>query len=192
MAKKYEFRPDPDGSGNLGKLLLTKKQRRSLLRWTLFGLVCLVGLLLQDAILCRAYVMGARPDVVPCLILMVCVLQGVESGSVFTLVAACAYYFTGSAPGPYVIPILVVIAVFLVILRQNYLQQGFITILLCAGAGMLVYEMCLFGINLFLGRTLPARMGVFLLSVALSLIAVPVAYPILKAIGKIGGDTWKE
>lgn len=192
MARKYEFRPDPEGSGNLGKLLLTKIQRRSLLRWTLFGLVCLLGLLLQDAILCRAYVMGARPDVVPCLILMVCVLQGVESGSVFSLVAACLYYFSGSAPGPYVIPILVIIAVFLVILRQNYLQQGLITILLCAGAGMLVYEMCLFGINLFLRRTIPGRVSVFLLSVALSLIAVPVAYPILKAIGRIGGETWKE
>lgn len=192
MAKKYEFRPDPENSGNLGKLLLTKKQRRSLLRWTLFGLVCLAGLLLQDAILCRAYVMGARPDVVPCLILMVCVLQGVESGSVFSLAAVCAYYFSGSAPGPYVIPVLVIIAVFLVILRQNYMQQGFITILLCSGVGMLAYEMCLFGIGLFLGRTIPQRLTVFLMSVALSLIAVPVAYPIMKAIGQIGGETWKE
>lgn len=192
MAKRYEFRPDPEHSGNLGKLLLTKKQQRSLLRWSLFSLVCLVGLLLQDTILCRAYVMGARPDVVPCLILMVCVLQGVESGSVFTLAAACVYYFSGSAPGPYVIPILVTVAVFLVIARQIFLQQGFITILLCAAVGMVVYEMCLFGIGLFLGRTVPQRAAVFLMTAALSLTAVPVAYPIMKAIGRIGGETWKE
>lgn len=192
MARKYEFRPDPENSGDFGKLLLTKKQQRSLLRWSLFGLVCLAGLLIQDTVLCRAYVMGARPDVVPCLILMVCVLQGVESGSIFALVASCLYYFSGSAPGPYVIPILVAIAVFLSILRQNYLQQGFFTILLCSLAGMVVYEMCLFGIGLFLGRTLPARATIFLLAAVLSLTAVPVAYPILKAIGRIGGETWKE
>lgn len=192
MARKYEFRPDPENSGDFGKLLLTKKQQRSLLRWSLFGLVCLVGLLIQDTVLCRAYVMGARPDVVPCLILMVCVLQGVESGSIFALVASCLYYFSGSAPGPYVIPILVAIAVFLSILRQNYLQQGFFTILLCSLAGMVVYEMCLLGIGLFLGRTLPARATIFLLAAVLSLVAVPVAYPILKAIGRIGGETWKE
>lgn len=192
MARKYEFRPDPENSGDFGKLLLTKKQQRSLLRWSLFGLVCLVGLLIQDTVLCRAYVMGARPDVVPCLILMVCVLQGVESGSIFVLVASCLYYFSGSAPGPYVIPILVAIAVFLSILRQNYLQQGFFTILLCSLAGMVVYEMCLLGIGLFLGRTLPARATIFLLAAVLSLVAVPVAYPILKAIGRIGGETWKE
>lgn len=192
MARKYEFRPDPENSGDFGKLLLTKKQQRSLLRWSLFGLVCLVGLLIQDTVLCRTYAMGARPDVVPCLILMVCVLQGVESGSIFALVASCLYYFSGSAPGPYVIPILVAIAVFLSILRQNYLQQGFFTILLCSLAGMVVYEMCLLGIGLFLGRTLPARATIFLLAAVLSLVAVPVAYPILKAIGRIGGETWKE
>ena len=192
MAKKYDFRPDPEGSGDFGKLLLTRQQRRSLARWSLYAAVCILALLLQDVFLCRAELFGAVPDIVPCLILMICTMQGAESGSIFSLVAACLYYFSGSAPGAFVIPVIVGIAVFLVIFRQSYLQQGFFTILVCAALGMLVYEMSIFCIGLFLERTMLARAGVFATTALVSLLAVPVAYPVLMSIGKIGGDTWKE
>ena len=194
MAKKYDFRPDPEGSGDFGKLLLTRQQRRSLARWSLYAAVCILGLLLQDVFLCRAELFGAVADIVPCLILMICTMQGAEIGSIFALVATCLYYFSGSAPGPYVIVILVVIAVFLVIFRQSYMKQGFVTILLCAAVGMIVYEMAIFCIGLFLERTMLSRAGSFFTTALLSLIAVPVAYPILMSIGKLGGDTdtWKE
>ena len=46
MAKKYDFRPDPEGSGDFGKLLLTRQQRRSLARWSLYAAVCILALLL--------------------------------------------------------------------------------------------------------------------------------------------------
>ncbi len=192
MAKKYEFRPDPEGSGDFGKLLLTKQQRRTLLRRSLNALVCLVGLLLQDVLLSQIQIFGATPDIVPCLILMVCVMQGAEVGSVFALTAACLYYFSGSAPGPFVIPVLVAIAVFLVIFRQSYLKQGFLTIFVCSAAGMIVYELCLFVIALFLERTMLGRIGIFVATALLSLAVVPPVYPILMSIGKLGGDTWKE
>lgn len=192
MAKKYDFRPDPEGSGDFGKLLLTKLQRRNLMRWSLNAFVCIVGLLLQDVFLSRTVILGATPDIVPCLILMICTMQGAEIGSIFALISSCLYYFSGSAPGPYVIPVLVGIAVFLVIFRQSYLKQGFITILVCAAAGMLAYEMCIFCIGLFLERTVFSRADVFITTAWLSLVAVPVAYPILMSIGKLGGDTWKE
>ncbi len=192
MAKKYDFRPDPEGSGDFGKLLLTKLQRQSLLRWSLYAMVCVLALLLQDVLLSRLTVLGATADIVPCLILMICVMQGAEVGSVFALAASCLYYFSGSAPGPFVIPVLVAIAVFLVIFRQSYLKQGFLTILVCAAAGMIVYEMCLFVVGLFLERTMLDRAGVFFTSALLSLAIVPLTYPILMSIGKLGGDTWKE
>ena len=192
MARRNDFRPDPDGSGDLGKLLLTKQQQRSLLHWGLYASVCVLGLLLQDVVLCRLTLFGAVTDIVPCLILMVCTMQGAESGSIFSLVAACLYYFSGSAPGAFVIPVIVGISVFLVIFRQSYLQQGFFTILVCAALGMLVYEMSIFCIGLFLERTMLARAGVFATTALVSLLAVPVAYPVLMSIGKIGGDTWKE
>ncbi len=192
MARKNEFRMDPENSGILGRLLLTQKQRLSLLRWSLYGLVCLAGLLLQDVLLYRLPVFGAVADLVPCLILVVAVLQDAENGGIFALTASCLYYFSGSAPGPYVIPLLTGICVFIVIFRQAYLQQGFLAVLLCALVGMAVYEMSVFAIGLFLGRTRMARLGVVALSGGLSLLAVPLTYPVLRAIQKIGGEIWKE
>ncbi len=192
MARKQEFRMDPEYSGLLGRLLLTKKQRLSLLRWCLYALVCLAGLILQDVLLYRLTFMGATTDLVPCLIFMIAVLQDAESGSVFALVASCLYYFSGSAPDVYVIPILTGLSIFLVIFRQSYLRQGFFAVLLCSAAGMLLYEMTLFAIGLFLTRTLPERAGVLAMTALLTLVAVPISYPILRATQKIGGEIWRE
>ena len=88
MAKDYDFQPDLDNSVDLDKLLLTQRQRFNLLRWALYGLLCIVGLLLQDTLLCRVNVQGGFVDLVPCLIFMITALQGAEQGSVFALIAA--------------------------------------------------------------------------------------------------------
>ena len=49
--KKIEFRPDPTGYDVAGKLHLTRQQRQSLLKWVLYSLVCVLGLVLQDSML---------------------------------------------------------------------------------------------------------------------------------------------
>ena len=121
--RKSEFRPDREGTGQLNKLWPTPKQQLRALRWILFSAVCLVGLLAQDVLLYRINVLGGCTDVVPCLILMVAVLQGAENGSVFTLILSVLYYFSGSSPGFYVIPMLTVVTVFVVIFRQAFLRQ---------------------------------------------------------------------
>ena len=192
MAKKYDFKPDRHRSDTLGKLLLTPKQRQSLLRWTLYSVICLVGLLVQDVALYRLPVLGVCAEITPCLIIMVVVMQGAESGSFFALAAACAYYWSGSAPGAYAIPLITAAAVLIAIFRQSNLRQGFGAILLCSAVGMAAYELSVFGIGLFLELTTADRLSAMALTALLSLAVVPVAYPILLAIGKIGGETWKE
>lgn len=192
MARKHEFRPDRQRSDTLGKLLLTKKQRRSLLRWILFGVVCLSGLLVQDVALYRLSYRGACADIVPCLIMMVAIMQGAESGCVFALVASCLYFFSGSAVGAYVIPLITAVSILVAIFRQGNLRQGFGAILLCAAGGMLLYEFGMFGIGLFLELTTAQRWPAMVITALMSLIAVPVVYPVLLAIGKIGGETWIE
>ena len=42
MAKKYEFKPDKPYSGFWEKLLLTRLQRKGLLKWSLYALSLLV------------------------------------------------------------------------------------------------------------------------------------------------------
>lgn len=192
MAKDYDFRPDSEESVNLDKLLLTQRQRFSLLRWVLYGALCLVGLLLQDSVLCRVDIRGGCLDLVPCLIFMITALQGAEQGSIFALIAAIFYDCAGSAPGLYVIPLITVLAVLVAVLRQAALRRGFFSIALCAAISMFLYEMVVFGVGLFMGQTLPQRLESMLMTAALTMIAVPVVYPIVRAIGKIGGEAWKE
>ena len=190
--KKYEFRPDVERNDILGKILLTKQQRQSVLRWTLFALVCLVGLLLQDVVMSRVSILGATTDLVPCCILAVCILQGAEIGCVFALTGSVLYYFSGSAPGAYVIPLITGISVLAAIFRQGYLRKGFSALLLCGSVGLMLYELCVFGIGLFLGYTRLDRVGSFCLTALYTLATLPILYPILLSIGKIGGETWKE
>ena len=190
--KKYEFRPDIERNDILGKILLTKQQRQSVLRWLLFSMVCLAGLILQDVVMSRVSILGATTDLVPCCILAVCIMQGAESGCIFALIASLIYYFSGSAPGPYVIPLITAISIVAAIFRQGYLRKGFSSLLLCAAVGLLLYELSIFGIGLFLGHTRLDRLVRFFLTALWTLATAPVLYPILLSIGKIGGETWKE
>lgn len=190
--KKYEFRPDTFRNDILGKLLLTRKQRQTFLRWLLFSVVCLAGLLIQDVVMSRVRIFGATTDLVPCLIFCVCVLQGAESGCVFALCASLVYHFSGSAPSIACIPLITGLGVTAAIFRQAYLRQGIDALLLCLGACLVLYELATFGVALFLGQTLFTRIGTSLVTAGLSFLVVPLAYPILISIGKIGGETWKE
>lgn len=192
MAKKREFRPDGSWLWQLNKLWPTPLQQLTALKWALLAVVCLVGLLLQDVLLYRVDVAGGCTDLVPCLIVMVAVLQGAESGSVFALVMAVLYYFSGSSPGFYEIPLLTASAVLAVILRQACLRRSLLALLLCVAVAMILYETGLFMVGLFLKRTVAGRFGASLMTALLSLAAVPVCYPVLLAIGKLGGAAWRE
>lgn len=192
MARDYEFRPDSESSGNFDKLLLSQHQRFGLVRWTLFGVLWLVALLVQDVMVCRVDLYGAGMDLVPCIIIMVTCLQGVEPGCLFALITSLLYCFSGSAPGPYVLPMITILAMLAAIFRQACLRKGFFSILLSTALGMVCYEMGLFAIGLFLRHTASHWAMSALFTALLSLIAVPWCYPIARAIGKIGGETWKE
>lgn len=190
--KKNEFRPDRPDNDILGKLLLTKKQSKTLLRWVLFSLVCLLALLLQDVLMSRIEIFGATTDLVPAVIFSICILQGGESSCIFALVASALYQFSGSAPGPYCIVLITAFGVLSSIFRQAYLRKGFSALMLCAVLAVLIYELSLYGIGTFLGSTTADRIGRFLVTAAFTALPLPVIYPILLRIGKIGGETWKE
>ena len=78
------------------------------------------------------------------------------------------------------------------IFREGYLRKGFNSTMLCAGAGVVLYELLLFAMGLFLKLVSLKRLGAFALTGGLSVVAILVIYPVLVAISKIGGETWKE
>ena len=192
MSKKYEFKPDKPQITLLNKLYITATQRKIILKWFLYAMVLLVLSVLQDVIFSRVRIFGATTDLVPCAILLICVLQGSETGGVFALVAAAMYRFSGTSPGDHVIVLLPALGIFAAILRQSYLRKGFSANALCVCVAMMLYELILFVICLLFSRTSAERIGAFLLAGAFSLVLIPVLYPIAMAIDKVGGETWKE
>ena len=192
MARKNEFKSDKPHSGFWGKLYLTQKQRKEVLKWSLYGAMLLVLSLLQDVVLCRVQLFGATTELVPVGIFLICILEGAESGSIFALVSSLLYLFSGTAAGPYSMVLITVLAVGVTIFRQAYLQKGLAAAILCAGIAMLAYALLQFVMGLFLGLTIPVRIVGFLITAGLSIIAIPILYPIALSIGTIGGETWKE
>ena len=190
--RKHEFKPDKERSGALNKLYITKKQRRNIAKWLLLTLVLVVVSIIQDVIMSRFTIFGSHTDLTVCAILLVCIMMDPEVGSIFVLSASSLYYFSGSAPGPYVIIMLTLLGVLIAILRQSYLRYSFISIFLCTAAAVMLYEIMIFATGLFFGYTTLSRFTGFCITGGISLAAIPILYPIFAAISKFGGETWRE
>ena len=190
--KKNEFQPDRTRSGVLSNLYITKKQRLLLLRWLLTALVLAGVSVLQDVILSRFHIWGATTDLLCGALLLVCILLDPEQGCIFILTGSCLYWFSGSAPGPYVIAMLTVIGLFFSIFRQGYLRQNFATTVLCTVVAIFTYELVLASTGIFLGNTTLARLPQFALCGLFTAAVMPALYPVFRSIGKIGGESWTE
>lgn len=190
--RRHEFKPDKTNSGALNQLYITPKQRRALMKWFLMALLLVLSSVVQDTMLCRLQIFGGRFDLVPAVLLLACMMLDPETGSIFSLAAACFYCFSGSAPGAYVIAFLTVLGVFFSIVRHCYLRDSFGSAFACAAAALMIYELILFAVGLFLGYTTLQRLQVYLVTGGLSVAVMPLYYPIIKAISKIGGETWNE
>lgn len=192
MAKNSGFRQDKPHSGVLGKLYLTSRQRRIVAKWVCYALVLVMLSVLQDVIFSQMRIFGATTDLVPCGIFLICIFEGVHTGSVFALSAAVAYLFSDPGVGIYAMVLVVAVAVFFSIFREAYLQKGFGATMLCTAAAMFTYETAVFLIGLFLHQTYWQRIVGFLITATLSQLAAPLLYPMVSVIGKIGGDIWRE
>lgn len=191
MAKKYEFRPDKPKFSLLTHLVLSPSQQRKALKWGLYAALLVFLSVLQDVVLSQARIFGATTELIPCAIFLICIMEGAQQGSIFALVASLLYLFSGTAPGVYSMVAITFCAVGACVLRQAYLQERFSSAMICTSLAMLCYVLTNFIFGLFLGLTVWGRFHGFLITTILSLLAVPALYPLLKTIGKIGGQLWK-
>ena len=187
-----DFRPDKQTVGFFQRFHLTRKQRLSLARWGLYGALLLILSVVQDVILCHLDIWGGTTNLVLAAIFTVALMEDVEQGSVFCLAAAAFYQFSGAGAGYHIIFLIPVLGVIGAIFRQNYLRKGFSATFLCGGSAVMVYELTVFVIALFLRQTHAGRLTAALVTGALSVLCIPLLYPIVVSIGKIGGETWKE
>lgn len=192
MARKYEFRPDSDRKSLIQRLYLSQQQRRIVLKWVLYALLLIVISVLQDVMLTPVRILGASTNLVPCAIIVICITEGVQSGSLFALISSLLYLFSGTAPGPYAMVFITLLAIVVSAFRQGYLRKGFAATMLCTGTAMLVYELALFVIGLFLNLTAPARFMSFVFTAMFTMVVAPLLHLLANAISAIGGQSWKE
>ena len=187
-----EFRPDSLEAGFLQRLYMTKLQRLHFLKWTLLILTCILLLTVQDVIMSRVSFLGATTDLVPCVILLITVMEGTDIGSIFVVVASMLYQFSGFSPGPFSVGIMSLLGIFATLFRQAYWHRTRSSILLCAGLAMVLYEMGVFAVGVLADLTNWYRFGSFLITGVISWIIMIPLYPLIDRIGQIGGTTWKE
>ena len=197
MAKKrrkrsIEFKPDPQTATWVKTFHLTIQQRLQLAKWALYILTIVLCLVVQDVIMSRIRLFGATTDLAVCAILLITVIEGTDTGSLFVLIASTLYYFSGSAPGAYVIALMSYLGVAAVLLRQLYWHRSKGSIVLCTGIALMLYEIGLFVVGIAIGLTLPSRLIYFILTGVYSCLALIPLYSVIYKIGLIGGNTWKE
>ena len=197
MAKKrrkrnVEFKPDPQTATWVKTFHLTVQQRLQLAKWALYILTIVLCLVVQDVIMSRIRIFGATTDLAVCAILLITVIEGTDTGSLFVLIASALYYFSGSAPGAYVIALMSFLGVAAVLLRQLYWHRSKGSIVLCTGIALMLYEIGLFVVGIAIGLTLPSRLIYFILTGVYSCLALIPLYSVIYKIGLIGGNTWKE
>lgn len=192
LFEPQEFRQDAQGSSLFKVIRFTRLQRLHLLRWGLYIAVCILCLVIQDVIMSRISILGATTDLMAGVLLLITVMEGSEVGSIFVILSSMVYYFSGSAPGPYVVGLLTTLGVIATVFRQQIWHRSIGSILLCTGLALLVYELGLYGVGIFLGLTRWGRIGVFVLTALLTTAVMLPLYLLLYRIGQIGGYTWKE
>lgn len=190
--KVADFRPDTMGSGWSTRFHLTHVQRDTLLKWGSIVGLCILLCMIQDVIMSQIHIFGATTDLVVSAILLITVMEGVDVGSTFVIIASMLYYFTGSAPGPYCILLLTFLGIGASMFRQIYLHRGLMSIVFCAGVALMLYEIGTYGIALFQGLTHWGRIFHFLVTGGMSWAFMLALYPLINKIGLIGGNTWKE
>ena len=190
--RQYEFKPDPTGTNFFKKLYLTQVQRLRLLKWGLYALLCLLLLVIQDSMLSAFRFCGATTDLAAAVIILIAIHEGLEKGGLFALVASTLYWCAGSAPGPYTSAFITILTIGANFFRQSFWRRNFGSTGLCTAVTILVYELTVFGVGIFQGLTIWARLGVFILTAILSILVMFPVYFAVQAIGKIGGDSWIE
>lgn len=189
---KADFRPDAEDSGILKKLHLTQVQRDRYLKWGLYIAVIVLLQMIQDVIMCKFSFFGGTTDLPVCVILLITVIEGIDTGSIFVLIFSCLFYFTGSSPGPMSVGIMTFLGIGACLFRQMYWHRNRASIVLCAGLALMLYEIGTFIVGISTGLTRWDHFSAFLVTGALSVAVMIPLYSLINRIGQIGGNAWKE
>ena len=192
LRPKQDFKPDSEKTDVLKILHMTQAQRDKYLKWGLYIALIVILCTIQDVIMSQVTIFGSTTDLAVCAILLITVIEGVDTGSLFVLAASCLYYFSGSSPGPYSVILMTVFGIGACLFRQMYWHRNQASIVLCAGLALMLYELGNFVVGVASALTRVDRLGIFVTTGLLSIAVMIPLYALINRIGQIGGNTWKE
>ena len=167
---------------------LTKTQWQGILKWSLYGLLTLLVLLLQTVVLAKLPVWGAKLTPLPALIVCVCVKEGPEKGGVYAILAALLWCLSGADFGNLSVAVIPVGAMLSAVLCRAVLTLRFLPTALCAFGVTLLNAAAIFAFKLILPPTVALEnlWRVLLPGTILSMVFMPIHYVLVQRIGRIG------
>ncbi len=167
---------------------LTKLQRLGILKWSLYGLLTLLVLLLQTVVLSKHTGLASKPALLPGLIVCVCVREGPEKGGAYSILAALLWCLSGADFGNLSVAVVPVGAMLAAVLCRAVLTLRFFPTALCCLAVTLLDASVIFAFKLILppAVALPNYWRVLLPAVAAAMVFVPIHYGLVKLISRIG------
>ena len=164
LRPKPDFKPDSEKTNILKLLHLTKAQRDTYLKWGLYVTLIVVLCMIQDVIMSQVSIFGATTDLAVAAILLITVIEGIDVGSLFVLIASCLFYFSGSSPGPMSVGLMTAFGIGACLFRQMYWHRNQASIILCAGLALMFYELGNFVVGIATELTRWDRLGVFIIT----------------------------
>ena len=164
------------------------QRTKTALMWALFAVLFLFVLLLQTLLFGRARFFGVKLNLIPVVIVCVCLWVGHEAGGLFGLIAGFCWFLTGADDGALSIVTFTVCGILASWLCMNVFPRRFgSALLLCLGA-LLLHEGVLFLLKYYLEEAALSLVRWVPVTAGLSVLSCPVIYLLAKAIGKAGGN----
>lgn len=176
----------------LDKLYITPKQWLHILRWTLYALLLLLAMMLQTVVFGGRTIFGTHPDLVPLVIVCVCLREGAERGGTFALLASLFWYLAGAEQGSICIAVLTIVPVVGSLLCRAMLASRFVPCFVIALVTLFLEQTVMFALKYFFD----GLAGIWFLRELLPCVAVSMLFqpPIYWLVGRIGkiGDAYES
>lgn len=164
------------------------QRTKTALMWVLFAALFLFVLLLQTLVFGRVRFFGVKLNLLPVVIVCVCLWVGHEAGGLFGLITGLCWFLTGADDGSLSIVTFTACGILASWLCGNLFPRRFgSALILCLGA-LLLHEGALFLLKYYLAQAAGSMALWVPITVGLSLLGCPVIYLLAKAIRKAGGN----
>ncbi len=158
---------------------------KTILMWSLYGLLVLLSMTVQTVILGHTRVLGTKFALLPVVLACITMHLGAEKGGLFGLVVGTVWCLSGADGGGMNILSMTAAALCAGYLCDRYLNRNILAALLMSLLSLLIVQGALFFIKAYLASAGIGALGRALLQTVLSLPTFLVYYPIVWAIQKL-------